>query len=206
MSTNINIDFEKIQVIIDYVIDTDIPTHDSVINLLLEANFTQENAENWVNQFTQVMCNFLGFEVDINNCFTWIKSQANLGKTSDIITEQLIGMFGTLLSTTNVVIIYKDGVLYKEFSPYNETRAENFVQFIGVINEISPMLKEFSDTIETCRNILSLIRTQNEKLEIIDKVMGTNLKANLMEFYSEIEELNLGNILTQIELLLRRGN
>ena len=202
----INITFEKIQGIIDYVVATDSPSYEGVINLLMDAGFTQENAESWVNQFTQVMCNFLGFETNINRCFTWIKSQANLGKTPDTITEQLIGMFGTLLSTTDVVIIYKDGVLYKEFSPYNETRAENFIQFISVINEMSPMLKEFSDTIETCKNILSIMQIQKEKLEIIDKIMGTNLKTNLMEFYDEVEKLNLNNILNQIELLLRRGN
>ena len=120
----ISIDFKKIQKIINYVINTDSPSYDDIINLLTSAGSTQEEAESWVNQFVSVMCDFLGVETNINRCFTWIKSQANLDKTSDTITEKLIGMFGALLSSTNVVTIYKNGTLYKEFAPLNIARVK----------------------------------------------------------------------------------
>jgi len=195
----ININFEKIQLAIEYIMNAETPNKQDIISSLIQSGFTQEEAENWINQFVQVMCNFLGFEVDMNNCFNWVKNQAKLGKTSDIITEQLIGMFGTLLSTTNVVIIYRNGVLYKEFAPLNIAKIE-FNKVLITFEENKRVARfQYRDTeykLDFENSPLKLKQLYIAKLVL----NGNNIPEDLKQYYSSainIDDLNIEFDLTK---------
>ena len=145
MSTNINIDFEKIQVVIDYIVNTDVITYDDIIKILVNKNplrkifsrrpsigmFTQEEAEDWVKRFIQVISEFLGTEQNIDSCISWIKNQSKIGKDVNIITDQVIGMFGSILSNANVVTVYKNGKLVSYYESGNFIEYKKHISDMG---------------------------------------------------------------------------
>lgn len=133
---NVRIDFEKVSGIVNYIIQADTPDRTTMVQTLVEQGFTEEWVNGWIDQFATALCDFLGVEYNENQCYNWVKTQSNLGKSADDITEQLIGVLGNNLSTSNIVTIYKNDKLYKEFVPLNIARINLHDIMVTLENDI----------------------------------------------------------------------
>ena len=218
MSTNINIDFEKIQVVIDYIVNTDVITYDDIIKILVNKNplrkifsrrpsigmFTQEEAEDWVKRFIQVISEFLGTELNIDSYISWIKNQSKIGKDVNIITDQVIGMFGSILSNANVVTVYKNGKLYKEFAPLNIARI-NFKNISVTFNEYQRIIQfkyrdknytmKFEDTPQKFKDLylVKLVLNGNAIPTDLENLVKDSTNINI-----KLNDLNINLDLTKV--------
>jgi hypothetical protein len=166
--------------------------------------FTQEEAEDWVKRFIQVISEFLGTEQNIDSCISWIKNQSKIGKDVNIITDQVIGMFGSILSNANVVTVYKNGKLYKEFAPLNIARV-NFKNISVTFNEYQRIIQfkyrdknytmKFEDTPQKFKDLylVKLVLNGNAIPTDLENLVKDSTNINI-----KLNDLNINLDLTKV--------
>ena len=113
-TTHQRIDFELIKGMVDYLNNNQFCTQEEIFSLLQSQGFSEEWANQWLSIFIDAVAEFTLVENIFDNCKTWVVNQFNDGKTSEQITEMLIGM----LAFTDIIKI--DIVVYKENMPYKQ--------------------------------------------------------------------------------------
>ena len=107
------IDYELIKATIDEFAQAD-ATRDDVVTFITSKGFSEERANWWIDLFIDAVAEFTLQPNSFDNCKTWVKGQLDDGKSSDKITEMLIGMLAfTDIIKTNIVV-YKDNMPYKQ--------------------------------------------------------------------------------------------
>ena len=107
------IDYELIKSTIDEFAQAD-ATRDDVVSFITSKGFSTERANMWIDLFVDAVAEFTLQSNSFDNCKTWVKGQLDDGKSSDKVTEMLIGMLAfTNIIKTNIVV-YKDNIPYKQ--------------------------------------------------------------------------------------------
>jgi len=107
------IDYELIKSTIDEFAQAD-ATRDDVVSFITSKGFSDERANWWIDLFIDTVAEFTLQSNSFDNCKTWVKGQLDDGKSSDKVTEMLIGMLAfTDIIKTNIVV-YRDNLPYKQ--------------------------------------------------------------------------------------------
>ena len=169
------IDFEKIQDVVQYLIDNPTSSYEVVVGLLEELGFEESSARYWLDMFIWAMSRFLVTEATLESCIDWICKQSSSGRSSEQITELLIGMFSFAVEDTNIVVV-KDGEVYKEV--VNKSKRFELLSRLQELQEEVDKIDDSNDTLlawakENCdfyiykQSLLSKIEDLKAELAIL---------------------------------------
>jgi len=107
------IDYELIKSTIDEFAQAD-ATRGDIVSFLTSKGFSDERANWWIDLFIDAVAEFTLQPNSFDNCKSWVEGQLDDGKSSDKVTEMLIGMlvFTDIIKTN--IVVYKDNLPYKQ--------------------------------------------------------------------------------------------
>ena len=107
------ISYELIKSVIDTFAQAD-TTRDDVVSFLVSKGFSEERANWWIDLFIDAVAEFTLQPNSFDNCKSWVKGQLDDGKSSDKVTEMLIGMLAFADIVKANIVVYKDNLPYKQ--------------------------------------------------------------------------------------------